>query len=115
MVLNGLGGLLVAATMKYADNIAKCFAAALSVITGTLFSVPLFGFSLSSVFALGATFTVVASTIYSLAPEKMPCDMQGSGRAEPAELQQLKPGSATDATADPEFGEGADADLPRGR
>ena len=32
VVLNSLGGLLVAATMKYADNIVKCFAAALAIL-----------------------------------------------------------------------------------
>ncbi|KAL3897537.1 MAG: hypothetical protein SGPRY_013030, partial [Prymnesium sp.] len=36
VMLNGLGGLLVAATMKYSDNIVKCFAAALAILSGTL-------------------------------------------------------------------------------
>ena len=44
VLLNGLGGLLVAATMKYADNIVKCFAAALAILSGPLLSIPLFGF-----------------------------------------------------------------------
>ena len=63
------GGLLVAATMKYADNIVKCFAAALAILSGTLLSIPLFGFQPSHTFALGVGLTVVASTIYSSAPE----------------------------------------------
>ena len=49
VIVNGLGGLLVAATMKYADNIVKCFATALAIISGTLLSVPIFGFVLSQV------------------------------------------------------------------
>jgi len=73
VVLNGIGGLLVAATMKYADNIAKCFAAALAIVSGTVLSVPLFGFSLSSSFGMGASCTVVASTLYSLAPDRVAC------------------------------------------
>jgi UDP-sugar transporter A1/2/3 len=72
VVLNGVGGLLVAATMKYADNIAKCFAVALAIVSGTLLAVPLFDFTLSSVFGAGAICTVVASTIFSLAPDRLP-------------------------------------------
>ena len=68
VVLNGLGGLLVAATMKYADNIVKCFAAALAILSGTLLSVPLFGFEPSRMFAVGAGCTVLATTLYSWAP-----------------------------------------------
>ena len=40
VLLNSCGGLLVAAVMKYADNIVKCFAAALAILSGTLISVP---------------------------------------------------------------------------
>ena len=70
MVLNGLGGLLVAATMKYADNIVKCFAAALAILSGTLLSVPIFGFELSPIFAVGVACTICASILYSWAPER---------------------------------------------
>ena len=69
VLLNGVGGLLVAAAMKYADNIAKCFAAALAIVTGTLLSVPIFGFRLTPIFGVGATCTIVATTVYSLAPD----------------------------------------------
>lgn len=69
VLLNGIGGLLVAATMKYADNIVKCFAAALAILSGTILSVPLFGFALSPAFAFGAACTVAASTLYAWAPD----------------------------------------------
>ena len=77
MVLNGLGGLLVAATMKYADNIVKCFAAALAILSGTLLSVPIFGFELSATFLLGVGCTVLASILYSWAPDR-PAALGGS-------------------------------------
>jgi UDP-sugar transporter A1/2/3 len=79
----GVGGLLVAATMKYADNILKCFATALAVLSGTLLSVPLFGFELTHGFALGASCTVGATALYSLGHE-------GNGKrpAQPAEYEQ---------------------------
>jgi len=54
VVVNGLGGLLVAATMKYADNIVKCFATALAIVVGAILSVPIFGFEFSRLFAMGA-------------------------------------------------------------
>ena len=69
VLLNGFGGLLVAATMKYADNIAKCFATAIAIVSGTILSVPLFDFSLSFSFVCGASCTVIASTLYSLQPD----------------------------------------------
>ena len=69
VILNGLGGLLVAATMKYADNIVKCFAAGLAILAGTLLSVPIFGFELHSIFMLGVACTISASTVYAWAPD----------------------------------------------
>ena len=72
VLLNGCGGLLVAATMKYADNIVKCFAAALAILSGTLLSIPCFGFWPSELFAAGAAFTVLATVLYSWAPKEPP-------------------------------------------
>ena len=68
VLLNGCGGLLVAATMKYADNIVKCFAAAMAILCGTVLSVPLFNFVLSPLFVAGALITAVATVLYSSAP-----------------------------------------------
>eukprot|EP00966_Prymnesium_polylepis_P019157 441384-Prymnesium_polylepis.1 len=87
VVLNGLGGLLVAATMKYADNIVKCFAAALAILSGTVLSVPIFGFELSSLFLLGSGCTILASILYAWAPEL-------AGRRPPVEaLRELAAGA----------------------
>lgn len=49
VLVNGLGGLLIAATMKYADAIVKCFANALAIILGAAISVPLFGLHFSAI------------------------------------------------------------------
>jgi len=69
VLLNSLGGLLVAATMKFADNIVKCFAAGLAIVISTLLSVPLFDFKLRPIFAVGSSVTVVATVLYSMAPD----------------------------------------------
>jgi hypothetical protein len=59
---------VVAAVMKYADSIVKCFASALAIIFGALISVPLFGFSASPTFVCGTSIAVVASVLYAWAP-----------------------------------------------
>ena len=72
VLLNSCGGLLVAAVMKYADNIVKCFAAALAILSGTLISVPLFHFHPSRLFAVGGLCTISATMLYSWAPTQWP-------------------------------------------
>lgn len=74
--------------MKYADNIAKCFAASLAIVSGTILSVPVFGFSLSATFGLGALCTTVASTLYSLAPNMQ---LLGGSTYSPAPSEQQAP------------------------
>lgn len=102
VLLDGIGGLLVAATMKYADNIAKCFAAALAIISGTVLSVPLFGFPLSPSFGIGASCTIIASIIYSLAPDRLACFGKPLPKpnepAEEIELSTLDENSASATT-----------------
>lgn len=90
VVLNGMGGLLVAATMKYADNIVKCFAAALAILSGTLLSVPIFGFELQPLFAIGVACTIAASILYSWAPDRS----AACGAAAPAAT--IKPAPSED-------------------
>eukprot|EP00316_Scyphosphaera_apsteinii_P020327 CAMPEP_0119319514 /NCGR_PEP_ID=MMETSP1333-20130426/49583_1 /TAXON_ID=418940 /ORGANISM="Scyphosphaera apsteinii, Strain RCC1455" /LENGTH=359 /DNA_ID=CAMNT_0007325937 /DNA_START=191 /DNA_END=1270 /DNA_ORIENTATION=- len=68
VLVNGAGGLLIAATMKYADSIVKCFASALAIISSTVLSAPLFGFSPSKWFVCGAGVAVCASVLYAWAP-----------------------------------------------
>jgi len=80
VLLNSCGGLLVAAVMKYADNIVKCFAAALAIVSGTLISVPLFDFHPSRLFAVGGFCTVSATVLYSWAPTQWPEGWTRAGR-----------------------------------
>jgi len=66
IVLNASGGLIVAAAIKYGDNILKNFTTAFSVIFGTLISVVLFGFQLSSQFVTGALLVIASGYIYAV-------------------------------------------------
>lgn len=79
VLLNGCGGLLVAATMKYADNIVKCFAAAIAIICGMVLSVPIFHLQLEPSFLAGAALTVSATVLYARKPA-LSCLTLGGGR-----------------------------------
>lgn len=68
VLVNGVGGLLIAAVMKHAGSIEKCFASASAIVSGTALAVPIFGFTPSRYFASGAVLTVTASILYSVAP-----------------------------------------------
>lgn len=62
-----IGGLLVAAVIKYAGNILKCFGCAISIIFTCLLSVlELHEFTPDATFFLGTSLVLVATAVYSL-------------------------------------------------
>ncbi|XP_042339908.1 solute carrier family 35 member A3a isoform X1 [Plectropomus leopardus] len=65
VALQALGGLVIAAVIKYADNILKGFATSLSIILSTLISYFwLQDFDPTSVFFLGAILVITATFLY---------------------------------------------------
>ncbi|XP_041752878.1 UDP-N-acetylglucosamine transporter-like isoform X2 [Coregonus clupeaformis] len=65
VALQALGGLVIAAVIKYADNILKGFATSLSIILSTLISYFwLEDFNPTSVFFLGAVLVIAATFLY---------------------------------------------------
>ncbi|KAJ8374470.1 hypothetical protein SKAU_G00050500 [Synaphobranchus kaupii] len=65
VALQALGGLVIAAVIKYADNILKGFATSLSIILSTFISFFwLEDFEPTSVFFLGAMLVIVATFLY---------------------------------------------------
>uniref|UniRef100_A0A3Q4G9H5 Solute carrier family 35 member A3b n=1 Tax=Neolamprologus brichardi TaxID=32507 RepID=A0A3Q4G9H5_NEOBR len=65
VVLQALGGLIVAVVIKYADNILKGFATSLSIMVSTLISYFLLkDFNPTSVFFLGAVLVIAATFLY---------------------------------------------------
>eukprot|EP00542_Grammatophora_oceanica_P001785 CAMPEP_0194065404 /NCGR_PEP_ID=MMETSP0009_2-20130614/85449_1 /TAXON_ID=210454 /ORGANISM="Grammatophora oceanica, Strain CCMP 410" /LENGTH=386 /DNA_ID=CAMNT_0038718245 /DNA_START=151 /DNA_END=1312 /DNA_ORIENTATION=- len=62
VLLQAGGGLLVAAVIKYADNVLKGLATGVSVVVATLLSMPLFGTQPSLQFAAGAI--VILTSVY---------------------------------------------------
>lgn len=69
VIFQACGGLIVAAVIKYADNILKSFASAMSIISATIVSSLVFGFSISSLFAQGCVLQFISIWLYSLKNE----------------------------------------------
>jgi UDP-sugar transporter A1/2/3 len=64
VVLQASGGLIVAATIKYADNILKGFATSLSIILSLIASVYIFDFQLTLQFAFGTSLVIGSLFLY---------------------------------------------------
>ena len=64
ILLQALGGLVVAVVVKYADNILKGFAASFSIITSCIISYIFLDFEPSIAFVVGATLVLISSYIY---------------------------------------------------
>mmetsp|Transcript_3180 Transcript_3180/g.7042 ORF Transcript_3180/g.7042 Transcript_3180/m.7042 type:complete len:402 (+) Transcript_3180:2-1207(+) len=65
VALQAGGGMLVAAVIKYADNVLKGMATGVSVATGTFASTFLFGTTLSMQFGIGAAMILVSVYFFS--------------------------------------------------
>jgi len=76
IAMQAFGGLLVGVVVKYADNILKGFAAAVSIVISCVASVYLFGFKLSVPFVSGAGLVMLATYLYGMAPKPVYHDQQ---------------------------------------
>ena len=74
VVLNAVGGLLVAMVVKYADNILKGFATSLAIILSTIASIFMFDFTLTFQFIFGVVLVIVSIFLYSHEPKKNPAN-----------------------------------------
>ncbi|TGZ65861.1 hypothetical protein CRM22_005646 [Opisthorchis felineus] len=63
-----LGGLLIAATIRYADNILKGFAPSVAIVLNFILSMVFFDFYPTMMFVAGAILVIVATVLYSLCP-----------------------------------------------
>merc|ERR1719437_334345 len=67
ILLQAVGGLVVAAVLKYADNILKCFGNAMSIVISCIMSaVFLKEFVPDFLFVIGTMFVLMATALYSL-------------------------------------------------
>jgi solute carrier family 35 (UDP-sugar transporter), member A1/2/3 len=90
VLLQAGGGLLVAAVIKYADNVLKGLATGVSVVLATMVSTVLFGTPLTFQFSVGATM-ILGSVYYFSNP--LPGFAVGSGgkKEENVEIKSLLP------------------------
>jgi UDP-sugar transporter A1/2/3 len=65
-VLKALGGILVAAVIKYADTIAKTYATAVAIILTCLLSIPLYGSVPSLAFVQGGALVIGSVFLYNV-------------------------------------------------
>jgi len=82
-----MGGILVAVTIKYADNILRGFAQGLALIVGALGSWLFFGFQITARFVFGCSLVILAIFIY------------GSNTSSPADLLSFCPCYSAQSTA----------------
>ncbi|KAM7280941.1 putative UDP-galactose transporter, partial [Ixodes scapularis] len=68
ILLQALGGLLVAVVVKYADNILKGFATSLAIVLSCVVSVYAFEFQLTGKFVVGAGLVMGSIFLYSKPP-----------------------------------------------
>ncbi|KAG5183409.1 nucleotide-sugar transporter-domain-containing protein [Tribonema minus] len=75
VLLNSLGGLVVAVVVKYADNVVKGFATSISILMTSIFSLVFFNFNFNIRFMAGAAMVIYSTYLYgqlrrrSLAPQ----------------------------------------------
>jgi len=91
--LQAVGGLVVAAVLKYADNILKCFGNALSIVIGCILSAAfLHEFEPDFAFVVGTMFVLAATSLYSLGfPGSLQIQLNhilGGARKSKVDLQQ---------------------------
>ena len=65
VIVQAVGGLIVAVVVKYADNVLKVFATSFSIVISCVLSAIFFDFHASWGFIVGASFVVVATGLYS--------------------------------------------------
>ena len=68
ILLQAVGGLVVAVVVKYADNILKGFAASFSIVTSCILCYFFFDFKPSFIFLIGASLVNVSMYLYSYNP-----------------------------------------------
>nr|AKN21640.1 slc35a-4 [Schmidtea mediterranea] len=68
IIIQSVGGLLVAVVIKYADNIFKGFATTVAIVLAALISMFLFSFEPGFYFSIGASMVIIATICYSKYP-----------------------------------------------
>ena len=65
VIVQAVGGLIVAVVVKYADNVLKVFATSFSIVVSCVISAIFFDFHATWAFIVGASLVVVSTVLYS--------------------------------------------------
>lgn len=91
--MEAFGGIIVALVIKYADNILKNFATAVSIVTSVVFSALFLGFTIKTSFVVGASCVMAAVAIYTSNPKPSakvdPADKGPSNEKSPGNSVEL--------------------------
>ena len=71
ILVQAVGGLIVAVVVKYADNVLKTFASSFGIVISCIISAIFFDFHPNVAFLIGASFVVMSTVLYSK-PDKAP-------------------------------------------
>mmetsp|Transcript_6524 Transcript_6524/g.8113 ORF Transcript_6524/g.8113 Transcript_6524/m.8113 type:complete len:123 (+) Transcript_6524:2-370(+) len=71
IVVQAVGGLIVAVVVKYADNVLKTFASSFGIVISCIVSAIFFDFRPNLAFLCGAFFVVMSTVLYSK-PDRKP-------------------------------------------
>ena len=91
------GGIVVALVIKYADNILKNFATAVSIVTSVIISATFLNFQVKPIFVIGAVCVMSAVALYTSDP-KVPLPVWPGARGKPGDAEMVPvPSPATNA------------------
>ncbi len=82
IVVQAVGGLIVAVVVKYADNVLKTFASSFGIVISCIVSAIFFDFHPNLAFLCGTFFVVMSTVLYSK-PDKKPRKRLKKGAALP--------------------------------
>lgn len=70
VVIQAVGGLIVAVVVKYADNVLKTFASSFGIVISSIVSAILFDFHPNFAFLVGSSLVILATVLYSKPDKK---------------------------------------------
>ncbi|GFH45524.1 hypothetical protein CTEN210_01998 [Chaetoceros tenuissimus] len=70
VVIQAVGGLIVAVVVKYADNVLKTFASSFGIVVSSIVSAILFDFHPNFAFLVGSSLVILATVLYSKPDKK---------------------------------------------
>ena len=101
----------MAAVLKYADNMLKGFATALATLATAVLSVPVFGFEIGKLFAVGAVCVVLSTLLFGGEWSRFGKEQRGKGADSAMENDSEIPIQDSDTSKMPDSSKSSQHDL----